>query len=224
MATFEQLNQFIQAAPRTQHNVETADGIFDPTGASWGHVEGFGVPLMEDYPQADVFPYMHMLSILVFPAMVMYTEGKATKSWMGTGSKYWMDFALLFYCVGMVLDSLVTVNGTYVGHNRGGLEGNANIRQFAEHFERKGWTFAQGFVLHELIILVSFGIVWYYARAQRNMFWAYFTFIIGAARFIGWHSWPKTEGLLDFGLFWRQLTGLARKYQGGGPQKAVVVY
>ena len=129
--TFDDVNARLQSLPRTQINVEKVEGIFDPTETSWGHVEGFGEPAYAPYPQDDVFPYKHMVSLATPALIVLYTGAKFTKTFLGTGSKYLVDLGLIVFIVGTFLDVLVTTNGTYVGHKKGGLEGNPNIRQWS---------------------------------------------------------------------------------------------
>jgi hypothetical protein len=223
---FDELASTLASKTRRTLNVETVGGMsLDPSAYGYPSMtRGFGVPAYKEYEAAEIFPYKSFILMLLPGIIVLYTEAKFFTGW-GTCPRYFVDIALAIWLIGQVLDMIVTINGTYVGHQRGGFEGNPTIRQFVEHFERLGWTFAQGMLLLEGFELLGMLITWYYARRQRNMFWCLMIAMFGLTRFfLGFRSWPQDEGLLDLQLFWRQLTGLTRKYQGGGPQMVVTEY
>ena len=181
------------------------------------------------YPGNDPpFPLWFFGTLLGYMAWGIYDGAKAhwgtspiSKSWL------WLfDVVLLFALLGMGLDTLVTVNGTYLNYGTiEGLEMNGNLRQWAAWVKvNLGVNFAWAMVLTDVLEGMILLISWYYGRKERNMLSLLSMFALGGAHwFAGFASWEKGiwEVLQGLPLFFRQLAGDSKEFQGGGPQVIV---
>ena len=184
----------------------------------------------EKYPGGAPFPAWWFAILIGTMAWGIYDGGKG--HW-GTSpiSKSWLwifDAFLVLAVLGMGLDTLVTVNGTYINYGTvKGLEHNGHLRQWAGFVkENLGINFAWAMVLTDVLEGMILLISWYYGRKERNLVSLVSMFALGGAHwFSGFATWDKGiwETLQGLPLFLKQLGGTSREFQGGGPQTVVGV-
>ena len=203
-----------------------------------GDMTTFGDPVVKsvqtiqyrDYPDGAPFPWMWFGFLVANIAWNVYSQGK--DHW-GTSpmpkSYLWIfDVSLALSLFFMVLDTIVTVNGTFVNYGTTeGLEANGYLRQWAAWLrENVGLNFAWAMVLTDVIEGTIVLTSWYYARKERNLTGLFALWSLCYAHSVmGWNTWGKSVGetLAMIPGVLKQLGGTSHKYQGGGPQYVIGV-
>ena len=230
-------------------------GSFDELNAQWGDrgnpkpqtlpamreasaMTGFGNPTVTyrqtarytSYPGGAPFPLMWFGFLVANVAWNVYSQGKDHWGTSPVSKSYlWIFDALLAFAMFfMVLDSIVTINGTYVNYGTAkGIEANGHLRQWAAWLrENVGLNFAWAMVLTDVVETCILLSSWYYARKERKVTGMLALFSLGGAHcFLGWWTWSKSivETLQMIPGVLKQLGGASYKYQGGGPQTVIGV-
>ena len=214
---------------------QTLQAMRDPAATNaYGtvHLTHAQVPRYEAYPGGAPFPMWWFGLLMGTIAWTIYDGAKTHwgVSKLPSGYLWVMDVLLAVAVVGMLLDTIVTAHGTYVGHGRSfGTEANGYLRQWGAWLsENVGLNFAQSLLLTDVIegaILLS---AWYYSRKERNAWGLISLFTLGGAHlFMGWFSWNKTfmETMAMVPQVLQQLTGQVPRlaHQGAGPQYVIGV-
>ena len=190
------------------------------------------VPRYEAYPGGAPFPVWWFGAMVATIAYTIWDGGKTHwgVSKLPKGSLWILDAFLVAAVAGMILDTIVTAYGTYVGHGtKAGTEANGYIRQWGAWLsENVGTNFAQSLFLTDVIEGIILLTTWYYSRKERNA-WGLLTLLSlgGGHIFMGWWTWKKTlkETMAMVPQVVGQLTGQVPRldHQGAGPQWVIGV-
>ena len=195
------------------------------------YIDASSVPAIDAYPDdlsnTDLFPWT-WFTLLV--ATTVYNIYDGARSHWGTKfllarkniSNILFDIAAVVAFIGMVLDTVVSANGSYIAHGyAAGIEPDANVRQFAAVMGRLGVNYARSLMVVDVVDLAAIVSTWYYGRRTKNFVNLAYLVFLAYVHISNFMLWPTEEGLIDFGLFFRQLAGEGRENQGGGPQTVV---
>ena len=229
MSTFAEINEAVSAEPRLEATFDDLIHGYVPEGSPV--IDAASVPYYNDYPAdlnwEDLFPFGWM-GLLLLTIAYNWWDGARTH-WGTKGfvrSTVLFDLTALIATLAMFLDTVVSVNGTYLAYgSAAGIEANANLRQWAAVWKRVGLNYAQSMALTDVLEGAVIWSTWYYGRKRKNFTYLLYLLWLGFYHFYyGFLAWPShDENLINVGLFFRQLFGQehAPVYQGGGPQTVV---
>ena len=224
--TFDQLNAAWDSALGKKSKDVTLHALRDIPVMGQPKIQLAQTIRYEKYPGGAPFPTWWIFTLVATIMWNLFDQGKGrwgtspvSKSWNNLLFNVFLAYALL----GMGMDTLITVVGTYEGYGTiAGLEHNGNLRQWGAFMkETFGINFAWAMVLTDIIEGIILFINWYYGRRNRNLVSLISLFVMGSGHwFMGWWTWPTTLTHTLSGLpnFFSQLGGLTREFQGGGPQ------
>ena len=229
MSTFLEINAAMSEVPRVEATFDELIHGYDPEGEPI--IDAASLPHYADYPAElgwlDIFPFGWVGLLLVTSLYNWYDGGRAHWGTKGIIKSTWLfDVAAASAVLAMWLDTMATVNGTYLAYGQAaGLETNASLRQWAAVWKRTGLNFAQSMALTDVLEGAVIWSTWYYGRRTKNAVNLLYLIWLGFYHlYFGFMSWPNKEGLLNIGLFYQQLFRSGhgdRPYQGGGPQTVV---
>ena len=230
VGSFEYLNQQWTgpAGVSATHENLRQPGEFPPKG--FPDYVAVQLPRYEVYPGGAPLPYLY-IGFIVFSGVYAVWSAAKDHYWLPRVPKsvVWLfDVALAAALVSLLADTIVTVSQTYEHYGTiHGIEGNGFVRQWAAWSSENlsinfAWALALQDILEGTVIILN----WYYGRKERNLS-ALFLILVSVYEhgYTGWSSWKKSiaETLRMIPGVLKQLGGVSRKYQGGGPQVVIGV-